>query len=145
MHTFPSSADVQGATYYYYHWSLDTISRLHLQCTISTPKGATPCRAAYRGLLQANTYTTYPGCSHPTGYPFIDTWVESSNVDKQCLAEGQKCQALTGIEPATLRSRVKGSIQYTTAPPQGFHEYFFIPTEMMHRYSHGSVFWLCRG
>ena len=36
------------------------------------------------------------------------------------LAEGQKCQAWTGIEPATLWSRVKGSIQYTTAPPYVF-------------------------
>ena len=31
----------------------------------------------------------------------------------KCLAEGQKCQALTGIEPGTLWSRVKGSLQYT--------------------------------
>ena len=36
----------------------------------------------------------------------------------KCLAEGQKCQAWTGIEPGTLWSRVKDSIQYTTAPPQ---------------------------
>ena len=36
----------------------------------------------------------------------------------KCLAEGQKCRALTGIEPGTLWFRVKGSIQYTTAPPQ---------------------------
>ena len=35
----------------------------------------------------------------------------------KCLAEGQKCQALMENEPATLWSRVKGSIQYTTAPP----------------------------
>ena len=33
----------------------------------------------------------------------------------KCLAEGKKYQALTGIEPATHWSRVKGSIQYTTA------------------------------
>ena len=32
-------------------------------------------------------------------------------VEIKCLAEGPKCQALTGIEPATLWSRVKGSIQ----------------------------------
>ena len=36
----------------------------------------------------------------------------------KCLAEGQKCRALTGIEPGTLWFRVKGSIQYTTAPPE---------------------------
>ena len=39
----------------------------------------------------------------------------------KCLAEGQKYPALTGIEPATLWSRDKGSIQYTImAPPQLF-------------------------
>ena len=43
----------------------------------------------------------------------------------KCLAEGQKCQAWTGIEPATLWSRVKGSLQYTTAPP---HIYTHIDT-----------------
>ena len=37
----------------------------------------------------------------------------------KCLAEGQNCQALTGIEHATLWSRVKGSIQYITEPPHG--------------------------
>ena len=35
----------------------------------------------------------------------------------KCLAEEQKCQALTGMEPATLWSRVKGSLQYISAPP----------------------------
>ena len=37
----------------------------------------------------------------------------------KCLAEGQKVPGivLTGIEHGTLWSRVKGSIQYTTAPP----------------------------
>ena len=34
-----------------------------------------------------------------------------------CLAEGQKCLALLGFEPATIRLRVTGAIQYTTAPP----------------------------
>ena len=35
----------------------------------------------------------------------------------KCLAEGQKVPGIDGIEPGTLWSRVKGSIQYTTAPP----------------------------
>ena len=35
----------------------------------------------------------------------------------KCLAEGQERQVLTGIELATLWSRVKGSIQYTTVLP----------------------------
>ena len=33
------------------------------------------------------------------------------------VTEGQMYQALTWIEPATLWSRVKGSLQYTMAPP----------------------------
>ena len=69
MRTYPSSEDVQGATYYYYPglWNgynfktALTVHNFHSQ-------GSIPCRAAYRGI-QANTYTTYP--SHPTGYPFI--------------------------------------------------------------------------
>ena len=47
---------------------LDTISRPHIQCTISTPEGAFLAELPIVAL-QANTYTTYP--SHPTGYPFI--------------------------------------------------------------------------
>ena len=48
--------------------SLDIISRQHLLCIISTPKGAFLAELPIVAL-QANSYTTYP--SHPTGYPFI--------------------------------------------------------------------------
>ena len=48
--------------------SLDTISRPHLQCTISTPKGAFLAELPIMAL-QANTYSTY--LSPPTGSPFI--------------------------------------------------------------------------
>ena len=34
-----------------------------------------------------------------------------------CLAEGQNCRAVTGIEPGTRWSRVQRTIHYTTAPP----------------------------
>ena len=37
---------------------------------------------------------------------FTPEWREQCEI--KCLAEGQKCQAWTGIEPATLRSRIMG-------------------------------------
>ena len=48
--------------------------------------------------------------SHHTGYPFI-------HLGRGFLLKDKECQALTGVEPATLWSRVKGTIQYTAAPP----------------------------
>ena len=68
MHTYPSSEDVQGATYYCNPSRLIQFSRPHLQCTISTPKEAFLAELPIVAL-QANTHTTYP--SHPTGYSFI--------------------------------------------------------------------------
>ena len=57
MPTFPSSADVQGATYnLLLPRSLDSILRPHLQCTISTPKGAFLAELPIVAL-QANTYS----------------------------------------------------------------------------------------
>ena len=40
----------------------------------------------------------------------------------KCLAEGQTVPGIDGIEPATLWSRVKGSSQYTMAPPKSYSE-----------------------
>ena len=59
-------------------WSLDTISRPHLQCTISNPKGAfldeLPI-VAFRQIHTQHILHILPG-TH------LYTWVESSNVDK---------------------------------------------------------------
>ena len=97
MRTYPSSEDVQGATFYYYpgHWiqfqDRTYSAQFHSQ-------GSSPCRAAYRGVtgkyIHNISFTSYP-----------------------VPIEGQNCQALTWIEPATLCSRVKGStsLQYTMA------------------------------
>ena len=74
-------------------------------------QGSIPCRAAYRGI-QANTYTTLSFISYRVPI-YTPGWRAAMWI--KCLAEGQKCQALMGIEPATLWSRVKGSLQYTTA------------------------------
>ena len=77
MRTYPSSEDVQGATVLLPR-SLDTISRPHLQCTISTPKGAFLAELpilAFRQIHTQHILHILPG-TH------LYTWVESSNVDK---------------------------------------------------------------
>ena len=113
MRTYASSEDVQGATVLLPR-SLDTISRPHLQCTISTPKGAFLAELPILAFRQIHTqhisFTSYRVPIYTPGWRAA-MWIK-------CLAEGQKCQALTGIEPGTLWSRVKGSLQYTTAPPR---------------------------
>ena len=91
-------------------------------------------------LIQGRTYNVYSVwlCNLYWFYQFVEiNWIELNCLELniyrvpiytpgwtriaamwiQCFAEGQTCQALTGIEPATLWSRVKGSIQYTTTPP----------------------------
>ena len=78
IHTFPSSRSSRRYNLLLPP-SLDTVSRPHWQCTISTPQGAFLTELPIIAL-QANTYITY--LSHPTGSPFICTWIESSNVDK---------------------------------------------------------------
>ena len=78
MRTYPSSEDVQGATYLFLPRSLDTISRPHLQCTISTPKGAFLAELpilAFRQIHTQHILHILPG-TH------LYTWVESSNVDR---------------------------------------------------------------
>ena len=100
--------------------SLDTILRQHLQCTISTPKGAflaeLPISWRYRHVHTQHIFRILPG-------PHLNTPEWRAAMWITCLAEIQKCQALTRIEPATLWSRVKGSIQYTTAPPRMYKFY----------------------
>ena len=78
MCTYPSSEDVQGATYYYYpgRWIQFQDRTYSAQFPL---QGSIPCRVAYRGI-QANTYTTY--ILHILPGTHLYTWVESSNVVK---------------------------------------------------------------
>ena len=62
--------------------SLDTISRQHLLCIISTPNRAFLAEQPMVRCKQANTYTTYP--SHPTGYPFIHLGGEQQCGEVSC-------------------------------------------------------------
>ena len=97
---------------YYYpgHWIQ------YQSCTHSAPSqlpgehsGQAPLQGRTQSchIKQQITFASYQVPIHTPGWRAA-TWIK-------CLAEGQKCQALTGIEPATLWSRVKGSIQYTTS------------------------------
>ena len=100
MRTYPSSEDVQGATYYYYPSSWIQFQ----DCTYSA-QFPLPREHSLPSCLSWQIHT-YP--SHPTGYPF--------NVDKVSCWRTE----VPGIDrnrTATLWSRVKGSLQYTTAPP----------------------------
>ena len=116
MHTYPSSEDVQGATYMYYYYPGRRIQfqdRTNTVRNIFTHKGAFLAELPIVEL-QANhihniSFTSYRVSIYTPGWRAA-MWIK-------CLTEGQMCQALTGIEPATLWSRVKGSLQYTTAPP----------------------------
>ena len=75
--------------------------------------GSIPASRRFTGAHNANsttiTFASYRVPIYTPGWRAA-MWIK-------CLAEGQKCRALTGIEPGTLWFRVKGSIQYTTAPP----------------------------
>ena len=81
-------------------------------------QGSILCRASYHGVTGKYMYMYILNISFASYRVPIYTHGWRTAVWIKCLAEGQQCQTLTGIEPATLWSRVKGSIQYTTAPPQ---------------------------
>ena len=96
--------------------SLDTISKPHLQCTISTPREhSLPSCLSWRSgkYIHNISFTSYRVPIYTPGWRAA-MWIK-------CLPEGQKCQALTGIEPATLWSRVKGSFYNI---PQYLHEWW---------------------
>ena len=110
MRTFPSSADVQGATYFYYpvvgynFKTALTVHNFHSQ-------GSIACRAAYHGVtgkyIHNISFTSYrvpiytPRFLHILPVPiYTPGWRAAMWI--KCFAEGQKCQALTGIKPATL-------------------------------------------
>ena len=96
MRTFPTSADVQGATYYYYpgrqiHYNLKTaltVHNFHSQRSI-------PCWAAYHGITGKYILNiSFESYWVPIYTPGLRAamWIN-------CLAVGQKCRAIAGIEP----------------------------------------------
>ena len=112
MRTYPSSEDVQGATYYYYpgRWIQFQDRTYRAQFPLPREHSLPSCLSWRSGKYIHNiSITSYRVPIYTPGWRAA-MWIK-------CLAEGQKCQALTGIEPGTLWSRVKGSLQYTTAPP----------------------------
>ena len=111
MRTYPSSEDVQGATFYYYsgRWIQFQDRTYSAQFPLPREHSLPSCLSWRSGKYVHNTsFTSYRVPIYTPGWRAA-MWIK-------CLAEGQKCQAWTGIEPATLWSRVKGSLQYTTAP-----------------------------
>ena len=93
-------------------------------------QGSIPCRAAYRGVtgkyIHNISFTSYRVPIYTPGWRAA-MWIK-------CLAEGQKCQALTGIEPATPWSRVEGSLQYTTAPPRKGRVHYLPKLQAQHAF-----------
>ena len=78
--------------------SLDSVSILHSQCTFSTPWGVFwPVTI----LQECTCQLTHNNVCILPGPHLIYTWVESSNVDT-VSTEGQKYQAMVGIEPVAL-------------------------------------------
>ena len=107
MRTYPSSEDVQGATFYYYpgRWIQFQDRTYSAQFPLPMEHSLPSCLSWRSGKYIHNTsFTSYRIPIYTPGWRAA-MWIK-------CLAEGQKCQAWTGIEPATLWSRVKGSLQY---------------------------------
>ena len=117
MRTYPSSEDVQGATYCYYpgRWIQFQDRTYSAQFPLPREHSLPSCLSWRSGKYIHNiSFTSYRVPIYTPGWRAA-MWIK-------CLADGQKCQALTGIEPATLWSTVKGSLQYTTAPPPPVHD-----------------------
>ena len=110
MRTYPSSEDVQDATFYYYpgRWIQFQDRTYSAQFPLPREHSLPSCLSWRSGKCIIPTQHIL----HILPGTHLYTWVESSNVDKVSCCRGQKCQAWTGIEPATLWSRVKGSLQY---------------------------------
>ena len=91
MRTYPSSEDVQGNILLLPR-SLDTISRPHLQCTSSTPKGAflaeLPIVACSGKYIHNTSFTSYRVPIYTPGWRAA-MWIK-------CLAEGQKVPGMDG-------------------------------------------------
>ena len=95
MRTYPSSEDVQGATYYYYPGRWVQIQDRTYSALFPLPRehSLPNCLRGVTGKHAQHILHILPG-THTPGWRAA-MWIK-------CLAEGQKCQALTGIEPATL-------------------------------------------
>ena len=118
MRTYPSSEDVQGATLYYYpgRWIQFQDRTYSAQFPLPREHSLPSCLSWRSGKYIHNiSFTSYRVPIYTPGWRAA-MWIK-------CLAEGQKCQAWTGIEPATLWSRVKGSLQYTTVPARHLHQW----------------------
>ena len=97
MRTYPSSEDVQGATYYYYpgRWIQFQDRTYSTQFPLPREHSLPSCLSWHSGKYIHNiSFTSYRVPIYTPGWRAA-MWIK-------CLAEGQKCQALTGIEPATL-------------------------------------------
>ena len=133
MRTYPSSEDVQGTTYSYYpgRWIQFQDRTYSAQFPHQREHSLPSCPSGKYHILHIVPVPIYtPGWR-------AAMWIK-------CLAEGQKCQALTGIEPATLWSRVKGSLQYNTAPPlcifiTGAMDIILIPKLIIWRFYFGKL------
>ena len=92
MRTYPSSEDVQGATYYYYpsRWIQFQDRTYSAQFPLPREHSLPSCHIV---ALKANAYTAYP--LHPTGYPLIHLGGEQQ-CGLKCLAEGQKVLGIDG-------------------------------------------------
>ena len=83
-----------------------------MMCTSSTPWGACWPGAIFRhSQCQINQQISFASYRVPIYTPGSRAamWIK-------CLAEGQNCRVVTGIEPGTRWSRVQRTIHYTTAP-----------------------------
>ena len=112
-HIYPSSEDVHGATYIYHPQLLDTISRPHLQCTISTPKGAFLAELPIMAFRQIHIQHIL----HILPSTHLYTWVESSNVDKVSCWRTK----VPGIDRNRTRNPLIQSQGFTPNIPQHLH------------------------
>ena len=97
MRTYPSSEDVQGATYYYYtgHWIHFEDHTYITQFPLPREHSVPSCLSWRSGKYIHNiSFTSYRVPIYTPGWRAA-MWIE-------CLGEGRKCQALTRIEPTTL-------------------------------------------
>ena len=89
--------------------SFDRISRLHLQCTITTPEGAFLADLPIR-VLQANI------CTHHVFRILyrvpIYTLASRAAMRINCLAEGPKCQEIVGIKPGGTQGESRVNTPY---------------------------------
>ena len=123
MCTFPSSAYVQGATYYYYlgRWIQFQDRTYSAQFPLPREHSLPICLLVLWHYRQIHTQHIF-FCILP-GPHFIHLGGEQQCAWIKCLAEGQKCQALreSNLQPFDPESRVQSNIprheeQLSTCP-----------------------------